>query len=82
MTVFCTFVTEGHVFAVIAPKDNEEGIYYYLCHCVQAKQKLNHSVIEGEGLEYHISAMVVTSTWLIRYSMKNPNLWLFGDWQI
>ena len=38
-------------------------------------------VIDGEGLEYHIGAVVVTDTWLRRYSMKNPNLWLFEDWQ-
>ena len=64
MTTFCTFVTVGHVFVVIAPKDNEEGIDYYLSHCVQARQKLNHSVIDGEGLEYHAGAVVVTDTWL------------------
>ena len=52
-----------------------------MCRCVKAKQKLDHSVIDGEGLEYHISVMVVTSTWLRRYSMKNPNLWLFEDWK-
>ena len=81
MIAFCTFVTAGHVFVVIAPEDNEEGTDYYLCRCVQAKQKLDHSVIDGEGLEYHVSVVVVTGTWLRRYPMKNPNLWLFEDWQ-
>ena len=79
MTAFSTFVTAGHVFVVIAPEDNEEGIDYYLFRCVEAKQKLDHSVIDGEGLEYHVSAVVVIGTWLRRYSMKNPNLWLFED---
>ena len=79
MTTFCTFITAGHIFVVIAPEDNEEGTYYYLCGCVQAKQKLDHSIIDGEGLEYHIGAVVLTDTWLRRYSMKNPNLWLFED---
>ena len=79
MTAFCTFLTIGHVFVVIALEDNEEGIYYYLCLCVQAKQKLDHLVIDGEGLEYHIDAVVVTDIWLRKYSMKNPNLWLFED---
>ena len=74
MTTFCTFVIAGHVFVVIAPEYNEEGTYYYLCHCVQVKQKWDHSIIDGEGLEYHISAVVVIGTWLRRYSMKNPNL--------
>ena len=77
MTAFFTFVTAGHVFAVIAPEDNEVGTDYYLCRGVEAKQQLDHSVIDGEGLEYHVGAVVVTSTWLIRYSMKIPNLWLF-----
>ena len=54
MIAFCTFVTAGYVFVIIALEDNEEGTYYYLCHCVQAKQKLDHSVIDGEGIEYHI----------------------------
>ena len=45
-------VTVGHVFIVIAPEDNGEWTDYYLCHCVEAKQKLDHSVIDGEGLEY------------------------------
>ena len=80
MTPFCTFITVGHIFSIISPEDNEEGIDYYLCHCVQAKQKLDHSVIDGEGLEYRISAVVVTDTWIRQYSMKNPNLWLFEDW--
>ena len=82
MTAFCTFVIAGHIFVVIAPEDNEEGTYYYLCRCVQAKQKLDHLVIDGEGLEYHVSAVVVTGIWLRQYSMKNLNLWLFEDWQI
>ena len=82
MTTFFTFVTVGHVFAIIALEDNEEGTNYYLCHCVEAKQKFDHSVIDGEGLEYHVGAVVVTGTWLRRYLMKNPKLWLFEDWQI
>ena len=82
MTAFCTFVTAGHVFVGIALEDNEEGTNYYLCHCVQAKQKLDHSVIDGEGIEYHIGAVVVTNTWLRRYPMKDLNLWLFKDWKI
>ena len=64
MTTFCIFVTEGHIFAIITPEDNEEGTNNYLCHCVQAKQKLDHSIIDGEGLEYHVGAVVVTGTWL------------------
>ena len=63
MTAFCTFVTAGHVFSIIALEDNEEGIDYYLCRCVQAKQKLDHSVIDGEGLECHVGAVVVIDTW-------------------
>ena len=43
---------------------------------------MDHSVIDGEGLEYHVGVVVVTDRWLRRYSMKNPNLWLFEDWQI
>ena len=81
MTTFGTFVTAGDVFAIISPKDNEEGTYYYLCHCFEAKQKLDQSVIDGEGLEYHVGAVVVIGTWLRQYSMKNHNLWLFEDWQ-
>ena len=64
MTAFCTFVIASHVFAVIAPEDNEEGIDYYFCYCVKAKQELDHLVIDGEGLEYHIGVVVVTNTWL------------------
>ena len=64
MTTFFTFITTCHVFVVIAPDDNDEGIDYYFCHCVQAKQKLDHLVIDSEGLEYHVDAVVVTSTWL------------------
>ena len=82
MIAFCTFVTAGHVFSVITPEENEEGTDYYLCQCVESKQKLDHSVIDGECLEYHIGTMVVTGTWLRRYSMKNSNLWLFEDWKI
>ena len=81
MASFCTFITIGHIFVVIALEDNEELTYYYLCHCVQDKQKLDHSVIDGEVLGYHISVVVITDTWLRQYSMKNLNLWLFKDWQ-
>ena len=42
---------------------------------------MDHSVIDGEGLKYHVGAVVVIGTWLRRYSMKNPNLWLFKDWK-
>ena len=64
MTAFCTFITTGHVFAIITPEDNEEEIDYYLFHYVHAKQNLDHTVIDGEGLEYHIGVVVVTDTWL------------------
>ena len=64
MIAFCTFFTASHVFVVITPEDNEEGTDYYLCHCVEAKQKLDHLVIDGEGLEYHVSMVVVTRIWL------------------
>ena len=49
--------------------------------CVKKKQKLDHLVIDGEALEYHVGVVFVTSTWLRQYSMKNPNLWLFEDWK-
>ena len=43
---------------------------------------MDYLVIDGEGLEYHIGPLVVTDTWLRRYSMKNLNFWLFKDWKI
>ena len=64
MYAFCTFVTAGDFFVVIATEDNEEGTDYYLCHCVQANFFLDHSVIDVEDLEYHIGVVVVTNTWL------------------
>ena len=81
MTIFCTFVTTSHVFSVIALEDNEEGKNCYLCRCVEAKKNLDHLVIDGEVLEYHVGAVVVTDTWLRWYCMKSPNLWLFEDLQ-
>ena len=64
MITLCTFITIGPIFVVITLENNEEGTYYYLRRCVQAKQKLDHSVIDGEGLEYHVGTVVVIGTWL------------------
>lgn len=50
-------------------------------HCVEAKKKLDHLVINGEELEYPIGAVVVTGTWLRQYAMNNPRLWLLEDWE-
>lgn len=67
----------GHVYAVIIDEYNEEGIYYYLCHCIEAKNKLEAQVIDGENIEYHIGLVFVTRTWLRRYPIKNAPSWLF-----
>ena len=79
MTAFCTFVTAGHVFVVIAPEDNEEGTIYYLCHHVEEKKKLDPSFTDVGGLEYPIGTVVIIGTWLRWYGMKNCRLWLFED---
>ncbi|XP_057855945.1 uncharacterized protein LOC131065462 [Cryptomeria japonica] len=58
---------EGHVYAVIADENNEEGTNYFLCRCIEAKKKLTSIVVDGEGIEYPIESVVVSGTWLRRY---------------
>lgn len=75
------FIIAGHVYAVIAAEDNEEGTNYYLCRCVDAKKKLDGPVVDGENIEYPTGSVVVTGTWLRRYPVKKSNLWLFEDFE-
>ncbi|XP_057867281.2 uncharacterized protein LOC131074642 [Cryptomeria japonica] len=44
-------VEPGHVYAVIADENNEEGTNYFLCCCIEAKKKLTSTVVDGEGIE-------------------------------
>ena len=63
----------GHVFAVIATKDNEEGTNYFLCRCIEERKKLTF-IIDGEDIEYPTGSVVVTGTWLRRYPLKNSSV--------
>ena len=47
----CT-LNMSYVYAVIADESNEEGTYYFLCHCIEAKKKLTTPVTDGKGIEY------------------------------
>jgi len=54
----------GHIYAVVAPKDNEWGTYYWLARCIRGKQILNGSLIDDEGNEFPIGSMVVEGEYL------------------
>ena len=54
----------GHIYAVVAPKDNEWGTDYWLARCIRGKQILNGSLIDDEGNEFPIGSMVVEGEYL------------------
>jgi len=57
-------VQPGHIYAVVAPKDNEWGTDYWLARCIRGKQILNESLIDDEGNEFPIGSMVVEGEYL------------------
>ena len=54
----------GHIYAVVAPKNNEWGMNYWLERCIQGKQILNGSLIDDESNEFPIGSMVVEGEYL------------------
>ncbi|XP_059067302.1 uncharacterized protein LOC131858197 [Cryptomeria japonica] len=74
-------VDSGHVYAIVAEENNEEGTNYFLCHYVEPKRKLTTTIVYGEGIEYPIGSVVMTGTWLRRYPIKNIDVWLFEDFE-
>ena len=61
-TVQCIFV--GHIYAVVAPKDNEWGTDYWLARCIEGKQTIITSLTDSEGIEFPIGSMVVKGEYL------------------
>ena len=61
-TIKCIFV--GHIYAVVAPKDNEWGTNYWLTRCIEGKQTLITSLTDDEGIEFPIGLMVFKGEYL------------------
>ena len=76
---YAAHINAGHVYAVIADEDNEEGTNYYLCRCVEEKKKLEAPIVDGENIEYPTGSVVLTGTWLRRYPHKSVKHWLFEE---
>ena len=53
-----------HIYAVVAPKDNEWGTNYWFERCIRGKQILNGSLIDDEGNEFPIGSMVVEGEYI------------------
>ena len=52
-------VQPGHIYAVVAPEDNEWGMDYWFAQCIRGRKILNISLIDDEGNEFPIGSMVV-----------------------
>ena len=61
-TVQCIFV--GHIYAVVALKDNEWGTDYWLARCIEGKQTIITSLTDSEGIKFPIGSMVVKGEYL------------------
>ena len=57
-------VQPGHIYVVVAPKDNEWGMNYWLARCIRGKKILNKSLIDDEGNEFPIGSMMVEGEYL------------------
>ena len=57
-------VQPGHIYVVVAPKDNEWGTDYWLARCIRGKKILNGSLIDDEGNEFPIGSMVVEGEYI------------------
>ena len=57
-------VQPGHIYAVVASKDNEWGTDYCLEQCIRGKEVMNGSLIDDEGNESPIGSMVVEGEYL------------------
>ena len=49
----------GHIYVVVAPKNNEWGFDYWLAHCLEGKQNLLEPVIDDENIEFPTGSMVI-----------------------
>ena len=79
-TVQCIFV--GHIYAVVAPKDNEWGTDYWLARCIEGKQTIITSLTDSEGIEFPIGSMVVKGEYLtLDGKSRKTSGYVFMDYQ-
>ena len=52
----------GHVYAIIAPNDNDEKTENWLARCVEPKKKLTCHQVDDDGFEYPIGFVVIAGT--------------------
>lgn len=72
----------GHVYAVVAPEDNEEGTEYWLARCVEPKHKLTTPRVDDDGYDYPTGSVVVVGTWLRKYLTRKNGLPAFEDYEL
>ena len=70
----------GHVFALVAPQENDDKSAYWLSHCVRGKQKLAQPITDDDGFTYPTGSMVVTGTWLWTYMLRRNEIPTFADY--
>ena len=71
----------GHVFALVAPKGNDEKSDYWLARCVRGKKKLTQPITDDDGFTYPIGSVVVAGTWLGIYMLRRNGIPAFKDYQ-
>jgi len=60
----------GHMYAIMEPEGNEEGIEYWLAQCVEIKHKLTHTRVYDDGFEYPTGSVMVVGTWIRTYIIR------------
>ena len=68
-----------HVFALVAPKVNDDKLDYWLSHCIKGKNKLAQLIIDDDGFTYPIGLVVVAGTWLWTYMLRRNGILAFED---
>ena len=72
-----------NIYAVVSPRGNEWGIYYWLAHCLEGKKTLMKSVIDSEGIEFQIGSMVIKGEYLTQDErILKKGVYVFQDYRL
>eukprot|EP01018_Ginkgo_biloba_P009207 Gb_36336 [translate_table: standard] len=75
------FLSEGDVFAVIAPPDNPKNVQYYLLRCIALKRILNVESTDADGFTYPTGSMVVMGYFFQKIA-QNDSYMTYKDYHI
>ena len=80
--VYYLFHFVGHIYAVVAPKNNAWGSNYWLACCLDGKKTLLYPIIDDENNEFSMGTMFIKDEYLkLATQLKNKDGYVYQDYR-